>query len=764
MIITPEKDKCCGCTACASICNKKAITLSPDEEGFLYPVVDEAKCVKCGLCEKICPFGDSYSYEPDKSAAFYASYDVFKRSGSSSGGLFYTLAEYVISEKHGWVFGAAFDDNLKLRHIGVNTIEGITPLRGSKYVQSDINATYERVKTLLGNGQYVLYVGTPCQIAGLRAYLRKKYENLVLVDVVCHGVPSQSIFDAHKEYLEKKYRSKVKRYQFRDNEKWGGCEIVDFENNEQVINASYNLSPYLFSFMQGLTCRESCYECPFAKMPRQGDITLGDFWGVKTFFPKIDTSKGVSLVIVNTTTGQTVWNEIKKSVVCLESNYVDASKENQNLVEKTKRPERRTGVYDRIKAEGYEKIARKEFRHPNYNRIWIRNEIRQSVLFSRLHNLVRWILGKEQEENELKSSLITIHTGFNFGSVLQTIATVKILSDIGIKTTVVNYIQPVYTYQEFLKGIFTSVKEFVLKVYKLPDLIINNHVYGSYLKKYCNVSAPIYRSDSFLKRCPVGDYYITGSDQVWNTYYNGIDMHYFFSGITGVKFSLSASIGKEKADEETKKMLLNGLKDYIAISVREETAVDILSELEYDSTWLIDPTFMLNKEDWALYETRKNIKKKYILLYLPYNIKDKDIIYKTARQIADKNNLEVVTFSWNYRDDKYADKTYKYCSPGDFVTLMMHAEYVITNSFHGTAFSINLNKQFWVYMPTSFSTRIESTLSLFNLEDRLLSAIITDEQISEKIDYNIINGLLEKERKRTWLFLLNIINNNFPQA
>lgn len=759
MISITDKRNCCGCSACASICGQHAIKLISDNEGFLYPIVDEAKCIECGLCEKVCPFGKAYDYTPDNTPVFYATYDVFNRVGSSSGGIFYTLSEYTIKDRKGWVFGASFDDSMKLHHVGVHTMNEIAPLRGSKYVQSDLTGVFVQVKKLLNEGEFVFFVGTPCQIAGLRSFLRKDYDNLLLADLVCHGVPSQLMFDIHKHYIENKYKSKIVRYQFRDNEGWCGCEIIDFDNHSQIKNRSYALSPFLYSFMQGYTCRESCYNCPFSIIPRQGDITLGDYWGVRNVFPKMDTSKGVSLVIVNTKKGKSIWDEVRKPLLCYQSSIEDATKENQNLIEQTKRPSLRSGIYDRINSEGYDNIVKKEFKHPNYKRIWLVNTLRNILPDSILKRVKNYQM-KKTESKKITASLITIHTGFNFGSVLQTVATTRFLSDLGIDTTVVNYIQPNYTYRHYFKGLFASVRSFLFTILGIPYVVLNNIIYGKYLKKYCVLSKPIYKKDSFEKRCPRSDYYVTGSDQVWNTNYNGVDMRYFFSGIEGTKIAFSSSIGKDTIDTETAQMLVDGLKDYKAISVREKSAVDILASLGFKSELVLDPTFILNKKDWDQYGTKIHPKQEYILMYLPYNIKDKDLIYRTAKKIAEKDNLKIYTFAWGVRSEKYADKTFHFCSPGDFLSLMIHAKYIITNSFHGTAFSINLNKQFWVYMPSAFSTRIESVLSHFALEDRLLNSIIDDEQLSMTINYDIVNDILDTERSRTCKFIVDAITQD----
>ena len=208
---------------------------------------------------------------------------------------------------------------------------------------------------------------------------------------------------------------------------------------------------------------------------------------------------------------------------------------------------------------------------------------------------------------------------------------------------------------------------------------------------------------------------------------------------------------------EVKRML----GSYKAISVREASAQQIVESMGYKATHLLDPTFMLNKEDWEKYQSRRLVKVPYLLVYLPYNIHNKQLIYKTARKVADEKGLMVVTFSWSIRPEKLADKTIYFANPGDFLSLVGFADYIVTNSFHGTAFSINLNKQFSVYLPTGFGTRITSILELCSLTHRLLTAeeIISKEKMNEVIDYNPVNDILNEERMRTYAFLNKALNN-----
>ena len=290
------------------------------------------------------------------------------------------------------VFGADMDNQHRVRHISVDNVSDLQLLRGSKYVQSAMDDTFLQVRSNLQKGRWCYFSGTGCQVAGLRAFLRKEYETLVTTDIVCHGVPSQWLYDQHISYIEKKHNGKVIDYYFRNNEKGSGGEIIMLKTQngkiKKVYNPTYNLSPFLYSFMYGMTSRWSCYDCKFAKIPRQGDITLADYWGVKDYFPDIDNSKGVSLCLINTNQGKEVWNAIKGQCDYWASNIADASKENGNLIQSSKPHYYRSFIYKKIKKDGYSAVAINEFRPQNYHKILISSWISESSL---LGACVQWI-------------------------------------------------------------------------------------------------------------------------------------------------------------------------------------------------------------------------------------------------------------------------------------------------------------------------------------------------------------------------------------
>lgn len=309
MVIINKKEDCCGCGACFDACSKQAIIWKTDEEGFSYPQVDTTKCVNCGLCNKVCPVENSEGINQRNSkstpiiiGAYHKNDNI--RFNSTSGGAFWGLAEPWL-KNGGYVAGAIFTDHFKVRHIVTNRIEELEKIKGSKYCQSDCRGMYKRISELLKAGKKVLATGLPCQMAGLRQFLRKDYENLLIVDLICHSVPSPLLFEKYVSYLEEKYKSKIIKYHPK-NKELGGWHRFSFKayfEDGQIYHQNNDLYTSIAFASGHIMARPSCYECHFKHYPQPSDITIGDFWGIENFDPSFDSPSGVSKIVLNTQKG-----------------------------------------------------------------------------------------------------------------------------------------------------------------------------------------------------------------------------------------------------------------------------------------------------------------------------------------------------------------------------------------------------------------------------------------------------------------------------
>lgn len=371
MIQIKDKSACCGCSACVQRCPKQCIFLKEDKEGFLYPIVDEQTCIDCGLCEKVCPIINPN--EPREPLKVYAAKhkDDKIRMKSSSGGIFTLLAEQIIDEG-GVVFGARFDEYWEVMHDYADTKEGLAVFRGSKYVQSRIGNTYQQAENFLKHGRKVMFTGTPCQIAGLKHFLRKEYENLLAVDFVCHGVPSPKVWRMYLDetlarqgigkntvlshaMLRQKF---IRNVEFRSKSTgWKKFSFAltltkattDGEENSVLLSSVFEENPFMRSFLSDFILRPACYRCVCKTGKSSADITLGDFWGIEYVLPKWDDNKGICLVLLYKVNQLSSDNEAYE---LRETSYEDAIKRNIALYSSVQEPINRSFYFYRFKVNG----------------------------------------------------------------------------------------------------------------------------------------------------------------------------------------------------------------------------------------------------------------------------------------------------------------------------------------------------------------------------------------------------------------------------
>ena len=371
MIEVTDKSKCCGCSACAGACPVQCISMIADKEGFKYPVADPNICISCGKCEQVCPM--TFSRPASEKKAYAARIPQYEPS-SSSGGVFSALAENVLSSG-GVIFGAAFDEALKLRHIKVTDKTMLGQLRGSKYVQSDMVGVYHQVQDELSDGKTVLFSGTPCQVAGLKKFLNKDYPHLFTVDIACHGVPSPEVWN---RYVREKGTDLV-HVNFRDkSEGWRKYNIA-YTYKERTEKVRFDMDPYMLLFLQNISLRPSCYDCSFRNGGNCSDVTLADFWAIKDVMPEMNDGKGVSAVIVNTLKGESL---VKQLGHLEEVKYEDAVKSNGGFFTTFEIPASRNEFFKGLDAA--ENLNR-------YIRRFIKTKSACREAYERLHTLLATI-------------------------------------------------------------------------------------------------------------------------------------------------------------------------------------------------------------------------------------------------------------------------------------------------------------------------------------------------------------------------------------
>lgn len=705
-ILSVDKKICTGCAACYNICPKDAIYMQDNGEGFLYPAINKQKCVDCGLCYKRCPAVE-YDFDTPEIPDCYAVWaEKSIREQSSSGGMFTVLAEHIL-EKKGVVVGAAWDKDLHVEHIIIDRKEDLYKLRGSKYVQSIIDGTlFRRIKTLLENGTNVLFSGCPCQVAGLKKFLGNDYDNLVTIDIVCHGVPSPAVLDSYvSEVAEGR---KVKHIDFRDKKYFGWSTItaVKFEDNSEYVK-SYFESPWYIGFLQGIIIRENCGQCKYAKTQRVGDITLGDFWQIQKIDPKCNDWRGTGLVLINTSKGQKVFDVVKPDLSLAEKKRLeDELPFNGQLVRPTKITVQRQMFFD---------------------------------AFQRNHSYLKSL--QQATDNTRDVGIVGFWSANNYGSVITYYALKEVIEDLGYSVGMIEL--PLEFNDTF--GDMMS-RRFVDKHYYTTGRLSKN--------KYRDLNE---RFKTF----------IIGSDQVWNPVYiknYGYYMFLDFVADNKKRIAYAASIGKEKYDIPYKQRqeVSYYLNKFDAVSVREKQAVETCkTDLNCPrAEHVLDPVWLCKGSDYdkIIKDATFNEKDDFIFSYILDPTEDK----KTALEYAvDKLGLKHYNIEDVRRKHKEGDvmipNTLTDASMEDWLYCLKNCKFVITDSHHGIVFAIMFNKPFICFAnPSRTMSRFTSLFDLLKIEDRLIydpKAIMNDAKYFDTPNYKEINKIVEKEKIRSlsWL-------------
>ncbi len=338
--------------------------MTASDEGFLYPSIDKDRCVKCNMCENVCPVLNRVREEDEfyrETPKTYAAISLDRKSleNSSSGGVFTALAEETLN-RGGYVFGAAFSDDFrKIKHIGVSSVRDLEKLKGSKYLQSDLGDSFSECRRYLEEGKEVLFSGVPCQIAGLKRYLDKDYNGLICIEVICHGTPSEKVWQKYLDHIEAK-QGTTKNASFRDKKINWDCFGMRIESVKgDVFSETHQENTYMGVFLRNFALRESCYICPAKGDNTCADMTLGDFWGLHEAYPDYYDEKGVSVVVVHTEKGQKALSDIAGKLILHETDPIKSLKDNWIIYRPVSRPEERDGFYPDLRNRSWRRIVSK---------------------------------------------------------------------------------------------------------------------------------------------------------------------------------------------------------------------------------------------------------------------------------------------------------------------------------------------------------------------------------------------------------------------
>lgn len=726
-IIQISHDQCTGCGACYNKCPVNAIEMRPDTEGFLFPSIHPDRCIQCGKCLQVCPVhGPAYENvaEPECYAVM-GNDDI--RGKSSSGGAFTLLANWML-DRGGAVIGAAYTDDCRgVEHILVDNKEDLRKLRGSKYVQSDTGTIYREMKARLEKGIPVLFTGTPCQIAAVNSYLGKPYDLLYTVDLVCHGVPSPGVYKAFVKELEEKHGSKVKKVSFRDKSvvSWDHSIKIDFEDG-QTYARKRNDCPYLKAFLQLLSVRKSCGQCPFAKLPRQGDMTIADFWDIHRYKASFDDRKGTSLVLSNNQKGRQMLEVLRKNaILCSEAPLEHAVKYNSQIRHSSLLHPRRSRFFDLLSTYHY-----------NFEKAVDYGMNRKFDI-----GYVGWWYGA------------------NYGSVMTNYALNRVLTDMG--KTVLMLEWPVLSGKVPKTKPDNKTRRFVRHFYE-QSMNTRLEDYGRFN----------YHCDTFL----------VGSDQLWNWWSNrDVGTYHFFLDFVDdkhKKIAYSTSFGHDSAyyPEEMKLKVNYLLQRFDAVSVRETSGVDVCKrDYDVDAVQTADPVFLCSEEAYeeAIAISEVAVKEPYVLGYILNPTPEK---MESLRYVAKQMNLPYRVILDGQEDfgklKAMANdpNVLENVEIADWLKYFKHASYVVTDSFHGFCYSIIFRHDMSVF-PNKLRglSRFESLCQTTGLADRM---VYSKEELIEKapwenhVDFEAVAQRMAPQIafSRQWLKNALEMEKRFPNS
>lgn len=687
-----------------------------NQEGFWTPVVDEQKCISCGICVRCCPaLKEKSLLQAAKTPVPYSVWalDDNIRSTSSSGGAFSILAEHIL-ELGGCVYGASWSQEMRggapsVGHERITDKENLFRIRGSKYIPSYIGSTYRQVLKDLKEGRPVLFCGTPCQAAALRFYVKKDYEQLYILDVACHGVPSMKLFHAYIKQETVSAGKRVRKVDFRNKiHGWSPYHVVcEYEDGTYAKPVNFNKVSFMNAFLSDICLNNSCYDCRFLQEFRRSDLTLADFWCLYKAHPDWKDNKGVSLVLSHTAKGQTLLHACKDKMFMLREEW-DVIKDTNFGFRRPPHfipPLTRTRFFDMVGKQDL-------------------NLTMKQTIHNRKPKLDVAILGKWY--------------GCNFGAVFTSYALYKTLERMGLTAALLDIAET-----DRQKDTTTPFRCFLQeeRVCTMPVSIP---------QAYC-------LNDQF-------ETFLCGSDLTWSHDY--LSQFYFLDFVKGEKRKVAYAPSMSTymvPPASYRKKISKLLRRFDGVSYREQQMIGFFKEnYGYDGTWVMDPVFLLSRKDWqALADKHKETNKSYIASYIldPTPERRQLLQNLSSRLQLPLQNIVDVSLSPDDNVKKLGlDSTKLQPSLYEWLSNIAHCDYFVTDSYHGVCFAIIFNKPFICLNNTKRgSIRFESLLGLLNLRDRMVADTTT--QISEALlvppPYGQVNDILDKRIDFSYDWLKN---------
>lgn len=742
-----QQNYCTGCQACENICPKQAISMKENEYGFLYPTIQQDKCINCNLCRNVCSNISRIQKNKYIKTLALQSKDNYLIKKSSSGGMFAELARYIFS-KGGVVFGCAMErveEGFDVKHIYIEDEKDLYKLQGSKYVQSRIGNTIKEAKEFLDKGRFVLYSGTPCQIAGLKAYLKQDYDKLLTVDLSCEGTPSLNIFNDYIKYLEKNViKSKIVDFKFRSKKHFGwstsGFVAIYKKGNkikEKIL--PQNLSSYFSYFLSGSILQERCFSCKFTGLKRQSDITVADAWGVEKEYPGLTKKKfnkkcGISLVLINSSKGSAIFEKIKQDLISSEIDINRLRKYNHPLRHSTIKPQNREDILQVYKNGSYKELEnrfRKELGKKYYYNI-LKNHTPKFI-----KNIIKVFF--KSPLNNTDVLLMTWYNWANYGSILTAYALYKTILNLGYSVKQIQFNRPI-----------SYAKPFAKKYFEETSLCVNNKQLESLQK---NSNTYIVGADNQLDYGAIGNV-------VYRSLLN-------FTNENSKKLLIAGSFGSWdwNAEEQALNIIKTLLERFDFVSVREYHSQKKLKEaFGIDAQWIIDPVFFLEQKEYLklIHEADDIDYSNSIMNYILYPNED-------ATRIIDKlkkeQSLEEHCFNGNHSAtiQKYNSKV----KVENWLKSILTSKYVVTDSFHCFAFCIIFNRPVICIKNKCDISRFESIKRKFNIEIPIyknFEDFDKNHNFYLKINWNDINKQIAEERKKILQIINTELKNNINKT